>query len=253
MTAQARHARSRNRRTRTPRRPITEKRCDLVPASPPFHLFKVERRARRSARTPAAETGGATGVPSCYDGVYENPPVSPVSAVAGRGHGHSVRCLGNSLSNARAGALRRRPDGHVPLRRRLLRRIHAGGPAGKRRPIDAASRHQRSAGGRIHLERVGARRRPLRIRLDGPDSRAAGARAHPRYHGNPHLLDSTMDVPGAPRNSGYASGRPEGHLRAPPEHGHHQPGFSALLRAGDSQDRRTLPRQSRRDRLSDRQ
>src|ERR1017187_3512181 len=54
-----------------------------------------------------------------------------------------------------------RQDGHVPLRRRLLRRIHAGGSPGQRRPVDAAGRPQRGPRGRIHLESLGARGWPV--------------------------------------------------------------------------------------------
>src|ERR1039457_7405441 len=61
-----------------------------------------------------------------------------------------------------------RQDGHVPLRRRLLRRIHAGGSPGQRRPVDAAGRPQRGPRWRIHLESLGARGWPVRVRLDGP-------------------------------------------------------------------------------------
>ena len=58
---------------------------------------------------------------------------------------------------------------------------------------------------------------------------APGAGAYPRHHGHAHLLDSAVDVQKASRNPGDPDGRPEGHLRHAPEHGRHQPRFSALL------------------------
>ena len=129
-----------------------------------------------------------------------------------------------------------------------------GRPPRQRRRPDESSRHQRRPHGRVHLEPLGARRRPLRIRLDGPRRRRHGQSRHQGHHGHAHLLRSHMDGPRPSRNPRPLPGRRhQHHLRHAPEHGHRQPHLPLLRPAPHHQHGRPLPRQPHRHRLADRQ
>ncbi len=94
---------------------------------------------------------------------------------------------------------------HRALRRGLLQRVHArrpGCPPGQGRGPDEGRRPQRGPHGRIHMEPMGARGRPLRVRLDGPCSRRDGQGRHQGHPGHAYLLGPRLDSAPAPGDSG---------------------------------------------------
>ena len=124
------------------------------------------------------------------------------------------------------------------LRRGLLQRVHArrpGWPPRQGRGIDEGRRLERGAHGRIDLEPMGTRGRPIRLCVDGPHCRRHEQGRNQGNPGHANILDPGMDGAPASGDSGAADERRHvrraadaEHLRHAAKHGHRFAGVPLL-------------------------
>src|SRR4029453_18298446 len=122
-------------------------------------------------RAKQAPYSGLAEILTAESASARTPPACPVV----RRHGSRG---GRDRHGAPARAVWRRSHGHHSLWCRLLPRVHAVRAARSRRRADGEGRHQRRAGGRVHLEPLGAAGWGFSVRLDGARARSSSSGRH---------------------------------------------------------------------------